>query len=457
MSVPRQELSQAQRSGAVRRAEQHGIAVAASDELDATQDERAHHDLADLALELEHAKHLLAIEDDDFSVFARADTHERRPPGEQVGFSGELSGANDLNDGFSLVRHAQDLHRAAHDHKAGRMLIARFHQRLTAPHRAACPVGREPFHLLRSERREQSLGENFRCLAHGFTKGQRPNAQLAAQLTRSIPVSRANVLRRPSSGAFQTALRGAIRAPGARGVRLSAEKTSTKVICRFGRSPDCRAGSAGDNIRASRTSRSTTCERTITCPGGCRENIARNATCEIIDAARSQRSGPAGLCASSPVGAGPGAQRAGVLRRPRRAKPLLDHGRGLPVGVLDDAGRRRAARRAADDRPQHPARGGPDRRRERREQQGDAPRVLASSRRPRRRIVAVRQERHSHRPRGDASAPAARQRLRPGPRPRKRSRIAARSRSAASASSSPGSAATTRPTTSTSICRTTTR
>ena len=65
------------------RAEQHGIAVAASDELDATQDERAHHDLADLTLELEHAE--CARDPDGDFVFARADTDERRSAREQVG------------------------------------------------------------------------------------------------------------------------------------------------------------------------------------------------------------------------------------------------------------------------------------------------------------------------------------------------------------------------------------
>ena len=50
------------------------------------------------------------------------------------------------------------------------------------------------------------------------------------------------------------------------------------------------------------------------------------------------------------VGARPGAQRAGLLRRPRRAEPLLGHRRHLPVRVPDDVGRRRRARRAADDR-----------------------------------------------------------------------------------------------------------
>ena len=55
----------------------------------------------------------------------------------------------------------------------------------------------------------------------------------------------------------------------------------------------------------------------------------------------------AGLRAGPALGARPRAQRAGLLRRPRRAEPVLDHRRHLPVGVPDDLGRRRAARRAA--------------------------------------------------------------------------------------------------------------
>ena len=77
-----------------------------------------------------------------------------------------------------------------------------------------------------------------------------------------------------------------------------------------------------------------------------------------------------GLRARPTVGARPGAQRAGLLRRTRRAEPVLGHRRHVPVGVPDHVGRRRAARRAADDRPQHPARGRRDRVGERREQQG---------------------------------------------------------------------------------------
>ena len=46
------------------------------------------------------------------------------------------------------------------------------------------------------------------------------------------------------------------------------------------------------------------------------------------------------------LGARPRAKRAGLLRRPRGAEPVLGHRRHLPVGVPDDLGRRCPARRA---------------------------------------------------------------------------------------------------------------
>ena len=176
---------------------------------------------------------------------------------------------------------------------------------------------------------------------------------------------------------------------------------------------------------------------------------------EAVEARAVER--PARLRACPSVGARPRAQRAGLLRRPRRAEPLLGHRRHLPVGVPDHLGRRRPARRAAHHRPQHPAGRGRDRRRQRRQQQGHAPHLLPPPRRPRRRVLAVRQERRAHRARGDAQAAAARRR--PG-EARARGDLPGpphASRSAASASSWPGTAPTTRRTTSSSTCPTTTR
>jgi hypothetical protein len=135
MPVPRQELSKAQGAGAVRGAQKHGVSVATRDELGAAKDERAHDDLADLVLELKHAKHLLAVENEDLSVLLGADAYECRPTREEIGLPGELTAPNDLDDRFGVMRHAQDRQRAAHDHEASRVVIARLHQRLTALHR----------------------------------------------------------------------------------------------------------------------------------------------------------------------------------------------------------------------------------------------------------------------------------------------------------------------------------
>ena len=114
-----------------------------------------------------------------------------------------------------------------------------------------------------------------------------------------------------------------------------------------------------------------------------------------------------------PVRARPGPERPEVLRRAGRAEPVLRHRRRLPVGVPDHPGRRRAVRRAPEHRPQPAAGRRRDRRRQRRDQPGDAPRLLASPRRPRRRGLAVRRGRGPHRARGDPAAAAARRR--PGP------------------------------------------
>ena len=171
----------------------------------------------------------------------------------------------------------------------------------------------------------------------------------------------------------------------------------------------------------------------------------------------SQHGRPARLRAGPALGARPGAERAGLLRRPRRAEPLLGHRRHLPVRVPDHLGRRRAARRAADDRPQHPARGRRDRLRQRRQQQGHATsstRTTTPTTSARRRSSTRTSRASGTRRRAGCCCATT---IRPGRRTRRPSRTAARSRSAASASTWPGTAPTTRPTTSSSTCPTTTR
>ena len=164
---------------------------------------------------------------------------------------------------------------------------------------------------------------------------------------------------------------------------------------------------------------------------------------------------PARLRADPPVGARPGPQRPGLLRRARRAEPVLGHRRRLPLRVPGHPRRRGAVRRAAEHRRQPATGRRRDRRRRGREQHRDAPGLLPPPRRPRRGRLAVRECRPD-RARGDPAAAAPGRR--PGPAAARRDlrRHATRWRSAASASSWPGAAPTTRRTTSTSTSPATT-
>ena len=234
-----------------------------------------------------------------------------------------------------------------------------------------------------------------------------------------------------------------LRRAGSRRGRMGAARAQAEELAAGRMTMDFRDSSAGLRRRRSRPGHTPPSTRRR-----CRHERTRNDH-RHIRAAR-LRAGPA-------VGARPRAQRAGLLRRPRRAEPLLDHRRHLPVGVPDHLGRRRAARRAAHDRQQHPARGRRDRRRQRRQQQGHA---TSSTRTttpttPARPRCSTRTSPASGTRRPGACCCATT--TRPGRRTRRRSRTAARWRSAASGSTWPGTAPTTRPTTSSSTCPTTTR
>ena len=62
------------------RADQHDVAEAVGDQLDAAQDERAHQDLAQLGVGLHQRQQVAAIELDHLAGFAaRARTSDRRP------------------------------------------------------------------------------------------------------------------------------------------------------------------------------------------------------------------------------------------------------------------------------------------------------------------------------------------------------------------------------------------
>ena len=62
MAVARQELLDAQRAGAMTRADEHDVAEPVRDQLHPAQDEGAHEDLAQLAVGLHQRQQVLAIQ-----------------------------------------------------------------------------------------------------------------------------------------------------------------------------------------------------------------------------------------------------------------------------------------------------------------------------------------------------------------------------------------------------------
>ena len=70
MAVAGEELLDAQRAGAVHRADEDDVAEAVRDQLDAAQDERAHQDLAELGVGLHQRQQVFAIELDHLARLA---------------------------------------------------------------------------------------------------------------------------------------------------------------------------------------------------------------------------------------------------------------------------------------------------------------------------------------------------------------------------------------------------
>src|SRR5207249_5054098 len=93
MPVPRQELPNPERSGVVRGSDDHDPAHVAREQLETTQNEGAHQDLAQLRIGLHQRQQLLATESNHFAWFADAQPRHRRPTRKQVCFSREALGA----------------------------------------------------------------------------------------------------------------------------------------------------------------------------------------------------------------------------------------------------------------------------------------------------------------------------------------------------------------------------
>src|SRR5881394_827457 len=89
MPGAREKFLDAQRSRTMCRADEHHIAIATRDQLDTTQHERAHEDLAQLGVGLYQREQHVAVDFDDFARFARLDSDEDGPPSEHGTLAGE--------------------------------------------------------------------------------------------------------------------------------------------------------------------------------------------------------------------------------------------------------------------------------------------------------------------------------------------------------------------------------
>ena len=157
MAVARQELLDAQRAGAVRRANQDDVAKAAGDQLDAAEDERPHEDVAQLGVGLHECEQLFAIELDHLAGLAdRVRASARRPvsmlpspvncPARCVTISVSVP-ADGRRTCISPLTTTKNGTTLAHldEHVAGR-------------DRAPSSMGGDPFDLRRRERRKETLG-----------------------------------------------------------------------------------------------------------------------------------------------------------------------------------------------------------------------------------------------------------------------------------------------------------
>ena len=158
VAIARQELLDAQRAGAMGRANQDDVAVAACNQLDAAEDERPHEDVAQLGIRLDQSEQLLAIELDHLARLADPRPRQRSPAGQHGAFAGELPGPVRDDQRFRSRGWPQHLHLAAqHDEERHRPL-AHLDEHVAGRDRAPSSMGRDAFDLCRRERRKDTIG-----------------------------------------------------------------------------------------------------------------------------------------------------------------------------------------------------------------------------------------------------------------------------------------------------------
>src|SRR5262249_45927508 len=154
MPVAHQELLDAQGPGGIPGPDQHGIAEAMLDERQAAEQEGAHEDLAELAVDLHERPEALAIELDHLSGFGRADVAERGATREHGDLAGELARGKNRDEFLSLAARTDELEATGGDDEEAFGLSPGFLEHFTLLNRANAAVRRDARDLLRRQCRE---------------------------------------------------------------------------------------------------------------------------------------------------------------------------------------------------------------------------------------------------------------------------------------------------------------
>src|SRR5258705_6814718 len=126
MRVAREKLPALQRSRGELRAKDDHIAESSIEQHDSAKDERAHEDLAQLGVRLQHREKTVAIDLDDFTGLDCADRREAAPAAHEIQLTAELALSMCRRHVFARTRIPNRLERSREHDEQRVMLRAGF-------------------------------------------------------------------------------------------------------------------------------------------------------------------------------------------------------------------------------------------------------------------------------------------------------------------------------------------
>src|SRR6266478_6469302 len=117
VAIARQELLDAQRAGAMRRANQNDVTIATGDQLDAAENERPHEDLAQLGVRLDESEQLFPSELDRLARRDGPNPRQTSATSQHGAFAGELPSAKSGEQRFGYPRCSEHLDLALRHHE----------------------------------------------------------------------------------------------------------------------------------------------------------------------------------------------------------------------------------------------------------------------------------------------------------------------------------------------------